>query len=230
MSTSLAMAHNVKRHLDESSVCVQINDKDDGEEFVCDEEPHMLSPEQGFGYYSIILGQQFGEGKLEIARKFGWAGHSSVWLARTLNAYPAMVDSLRTIKTVNPDHPGYQHLYDAVAERSHHGPHICIITNVPGANMISLRRLKPNGRGAFPFPIAKRIVKQTLLALDYLHRTLRVHNLFPNPIESFLRTYHNMDETDILPAAAFIRRCSTIDPRARPTALELLEDEWLTNA
>jgi serine/threonine-protein kinase SRPK3 len=29
---------------------VRINDKDDGEAFMCDEEPHMLSPEQGFGY------------------------------------------------------------------------------------------------------------------------------------------------------------------------------------
>jgi serine/threonine-protein kinase SRPK3 len=65
MSTSLAP--NVKRPFDESSTSVRINDKEDGEELVCDEEPHMLSPEQGFGY-PITLGQKLGEGKLEIVR------------------------------------------------------------------------------------------------------------------------------------------------------------------
>jgi serine/threonine-protein kinase SRPK3 len=81
---SASLPANVKRHFDESSTSVRINDKEDGEEFVCDEEPHMLSPEQGFGYYPITLGQKLGEGKLEIVRKLGWAGYSSVWLARTL--------------------------------------------------------------------------------------------------------------------------------------------------
>jgi hypothetical protein len=82
MSTSLAS--NVRQPFDESSSCMQINDKEDGKKFVCDEEPHMLSPKQGFGYYPIILGQKLGKGKLEIMRKLGWAGHSSVWLACTL--------------------------------------------------------------------------------------------------------------------------------------------------
>lgn len=58
----------------------------------------------------------------------------------------------------------------------------------------------------------------------------RVHDLFPSTIENCLRLYNVMEEKDIPPAAAFIRRCLTIDPRARPTALELLDDEWLKNA
>lgn len=82
------------------------------------------------------------------------------------------VDSLKTIKTANPDHPGHQHclrLYDVITERSRHGPHICIVTNILGMNMIGLRRLQPNGH-AFPVAVTKRIVKQTFFALDYLHR------------------------------------------------------------
>ncbi|KAG2063125.1 kinase-like protein [Suillus decipiens] len=429
--TFMSTSFTCKTSLAESSVLVKINDKDGGDTFVCDEEPHMLSAEQGFGYCPITLGRRLGEGRLEIVRKLGWAGYSSVWLARTLgNKYPAKyvavkvltvnatagvltgflgeLDSLRTVKTANPAHPGYQHclhLYDAIGERSKHGPHICIITNVLGANVTSLRRLQPNLRGAFPVAIAKRIVKQTLLALDYLHRecglvhtdvkpdnTLicvdhvdevltrllqeipsasyeprlepdlsphpittvrsqplsdfglqedagdlniclidyghatpikkhllekvqpiplrapevilghawstpidiwsvgclvfeylsgtglfklwesssmsidsvhlqqihelmghfpprflkgcyrrtdffdqlgslhRVHDLFPNTIENRLRLYNVMEEKDISPAAAFIGRCLTIDPHARPTALELLDDEWFKNA
>src|SRR5882762_2394902 len=211
MSTSLAP--NVKRPFDESSSCVRINDKEDGEEFVCDEEPHMLSPKQGFGYYPITLGQKLGKCKLEIVRKLGWAGYSSIWLARTLeyvrllasiyavdgidyvrNAYPAKyvsvkvltvnatvgvldgllveANSLKTIKTANPDHPGYKHclyLHDVTCEDSYHGPHICLITNVLGANIHSLRRLQSNRHGAFSVALTKRVIKQTLLALDYLH-------------------------------------------------------------
>lgn len=427
--TSTSLTRDIKRPLDDPFVHVQINNKDNGEEFVCDEEPLVLSPEQGFGYYPMTLGQHFGEGKLEIVRKLGWAGNSNVWLARTLgNAYPARyvavkvltvnatagvvrgflreVDTLRTIKTANPDHPGHQHclrLYDVIAEKSRHGPHICIVTNILGADMISLRRLQPDGR-AFPVAVTKRIVRQTLLALDYLHRecgfvhtdvkpdnvlvcvdykdeaitrlleeapsatyeprfeptlspepiitvksqplpnfglredasnlkvclidygqatpakedrvelaqpvllrapevtlghgwstpidvwsmgclafeyltgaamfqlsesssisvenlclqrilehigpfppdflercerrsdffdeqgSLRVHNLIPQAMESCLRAYKVMDEKDVAPAAAFIRKCLTIDPRTRPTALELLDDGWLKNA
>ena len=56
---------------------------EDGEEFTCDEEPHMLGPELGYGYYPVALGQFIHGGKLEIVRKLGWATSSSVWLART---------------------------------------------------------------------------------------------------------------------------------------------------
>jgi serine/threonine-protein kinase SRPK3 len=60
---------------------------------------------------------------------------------------------------------------------------------------------------------------------------LRVRELTPRSIDECLGFYgHLVDRADIAPAAAFIRRCLTIDPDARPTALELLDDEWLRNA
>lgn len=83
-STFASLAPDIKRPLDDPLVRVQIGDKDDGEEFVCDEEPLVLTPQQGFGYCPVALGQHFGEGKLEIVRKIGWASNSNVWLARTL--------------------------------------------------------------------------------------------------------------------------------------------------
>jgi serine/threonine-protein kinase SRPK3 len=39
-----------------------------------------------------------------------------------------------------------------------------------------------------------------------------------------------MDEKEIAAAATFIRKCLMIDPCVRATALELLDDEWLTDA
>lgn len=330
----------------------------------------------------------------------------------TVNATVGVLDgllveanSLRTIKSANPNHPGYRHclhLYDATYDTSYHGPHICLVTNVLGANVNSLRRSQPNGQGVIRVAVTKRIIKQTLLALDYLHSQcnlvhtdlkpdntliyidhedaavtrfleetpsatyepriepdlspspiitvksqplpnfglredasnlniclidyghatpaqehilkqvqptllrapevilghpwstpvdiwslgclvfeyltgvvlfklwdssfmsledvhlqrilehigpfpssflqacqrrpdffdeqgslLRVHNLFPQAIEICLRAYKVMDEKEIAPAAIFIRKCLTIDPRIRPTASELLDDKWL---
>lgn len=58
-------------------------DGDDGNKtFNCDEEPHMLSPDLGYGYYPITLGDQLHNGKYEIVRKLGWAAYASVWLAK----------------------------------------------------------------------------------------------------------------------------------------------------
>jgi len=61
---------------------VQIKPGDDGEIFLCDEEPIVLGPEQGFGYYPLTLGEKFDEGGLEIVRKLDWGSCPSVWLAR----------------------------------------------------------------------------------------------------------------------------------------------------
>ncbi|KAH7910212.1 kinase-like domain-containing protein [Hygrophoropsis aurantiaca] len=185
---------NVKSYSEEWT-SVRVSDEDDGEVFTCDEEPHMLKPEQGYGYYPLLLGQQLADGKLEIVRKLGWAGYSSVWLARThKNAYPAEYvavkvltvnatagvlydklneeNSLKAVKKANPNHPGYKHcllLHDSFIAQSYHGPHLCFVTDVLGCNMVALRGLQANGR-SFPVGLAKRIIKQTLLALDYLHR------------------------------------------------------------
>lgn len=52
-----------------------------GEEFTFDEEPHLLPPETGFGFYALTLGQILKDGKYTIVRKLGWGQNSSVWLA-----------------------------------------------------------------------------------------------------------------------------------------------------
>ena len=73
------------RPFDQSKISVSVGDEgddNDGEAFHCDEEPHMLSPEQGYGFFPLTLGQTLRGGKLEIVRKLGWGLNSSVWLAR----------------------------------------------------------------------------------------------------------------------------------------------------
>jgi serine/threonine-protein kinase SRPK3 len=60
---------------DRSVPSVRINN------FVCDEEPHMLSPETGYGYNPLNLGQKLHDGKYETVGKLGFGGYSSAWLA-----------------------------------------------------------------------------------------------------------------------------------------------------
>lgn len=84
MSNETATGSDDKRPFDQLTTAVKINDNEDGEAFICDEEPHMLSPEIGYGYFPLTLGQKLDNDKYEIVRKLGWAGYSSVWLGRVL--------------------------------------------------------------------------------------------------------------------------------------------------
>jgi serine/threonine-protein kinase SRPK3 len=81
------------------------------------------------------------------------------------------LSSARRITNANLNHPGYQHcltLLDSFVCQSYHGPHISLVFDVLGSDMLSLQRTQP-GR-VFSLQITKRIIKQVLLALDYLHQ------------------------------------------------------------
>ena len=49
----------------------------------------------------------------------------------------------------------------------------------------------------------------------------------PTTLEDILRRLEAVDESEIPGTAAFLRRCLTLDPKLRPSALELLKDRWL---
>ncbi|KAG0706459.1 kinase-like domain-containing protein [Suillus ampliporus] len=167
------------------------------------EEPLSLPVEEGVHRY-------------EIVRKLGWASYSTVWLCvdtsaphkthvavKILNGHATACivggfspeyAVFRRIESINPHHPGFPHclaishcfvLYGSVRVG-----HICFVTDVLGSNMRTLRSAQPNER--FSVPITKRIIKQVLLAIDYLHREcgyahtdFRVDNVLaalPDPI------------------------------------------------
>ena len=51
--------------------------------------------------------------------------------------------------------------------------------------------------------------------------------LQPTSLEDILRGMEVVAEQDIPPLARFLRRCFALDPGSRPSAQELLEDDWL---
>lgn len=62
------------------SASVRIGDR----KFVCDEEPHFLGPENGYGYNPLKIGDQLQGQKFmcEVVGKLGFGICSSVWLGR----------------------------------------------------------------------------------------------------------------------------------------------------
>ncbi|KAF9783967.1 kinase-like domain-containing protein [Thelephora terrestris] len=155
------------------------------------EEPLLSSFQEGFGYFTTVAaGRSLNQ--YRFVRKLGWASTSSVWLAldpsaatRTYVAIKILTsqatarialakapeyDVFRKIETADPKHPGFNHcltLRRCFTAKSPAGTHLCFVTD---ALSLSLATLRPPGQNRFDLPIAKRIIKQVLLALDYLHR------------------------------------------------------------
>jgi serine/threonine-protein kinase SRPK3 len=80
-------------------------------------------------------------------------------------------DSLAIITDRNPEHPGYHYcsstLGTMIAESESHGLHFCFLFEPMGTDLYQLQRQQPNG--VFPVSVTKKIIKQTLLALEYTH-------------------------------------------------------------
>lgn len=90
----------------------------------------------------------------------------SAYLAANLSAE---YEVLSRVRSANPSHPGFKHCLvhvDAAFEPT--GGHKCIAMEPLGSNLQALRLAQRKQR--FSVQITKRIAKQALLALDYLHR------------------------------------------------------------
>ena len=83
-------------------------------------------------------------------------------------------DILRLIREKNMHHRGYRYciqLVDVFTCNSRQGLHVCFVTEVLGE---SVQELRTKRSGTLPLVLVKRIIKQALLALEYLHDECRV--------------------------------------------------------
>ncbi len=74
-----------------------------------------------------------------------------------------------------PEHPGYQFCADlkiAFTVQSPHGTHLCLVMKPFGSTVDGLQLAQPGL--TLPLPVVKSIVKQTLVALDFLHHELGI--------------------------------------------------------
>eukprot|EP00833_Pecoramyces_ruminatium_P010993 jgi/Orpsp1_1/1185025/evm.model.c7180000092018.1 len=166
-------------------------DDDDDEEFSEEEE----DPEDYCkgGYHPVNIGDKFSEGRYTILRKLGWGHFSTVWLARDdmLKKFVALkivksaqhytetaLDEIKLLEKVvvaNRSSPNRQCVVELLDWFEHKGPngtHICMTFEVLGPNLLTLIR-QYRHRG-IPIHIVKRITKQILMGLDYLHRECNI--------------------------------------------------------
>lgn len=90
--------------------------------------------------------------------------------ALTDRGYFTEMAILERLSTANRVHFGFQHVTPLLHHfevESDKGRHLCLCTEVLGSNLQELRGDQPNRR--FSLPTTKRIVKQILSALNYLH-------------------------------------------------------------
>ncbi|KAM5531989.1 hypothetical protein V8D89_014323 [Ganoderma adspersum] len=59
------------------------------------------------------------------------------------------------------------------------GPHLCIVKEPCGPTLAALQEMQPHR--SFTLPVTKRIIKQTLLALDFMHTTMKRTHIGVNP-------------------------------------------------
>ncbi|KAM6504154.1 Protein kinase-like domain containing protein [Amanita muscaria] len=159
------------------------------------EENLSLATKDRGGYYSPSSRATL-HARYTILRKLGWGQHSNVWLAKDsrtdeyvavkiLSAHATEVQGkvacegeiLEKIQHQgsSSNHLGSSHvlgLRDHFNLTSNHGNHLCLVTDVLGSTLLSLR--DQLGGGGFPTRLVKKIASQCLLALDFLHSECEV--------------------------------------------------------
>ncbi|KXN83472.1 Serine/threonine-protein kinase SRPK [Leucoagaricus sp. SymC.cos] len=132
------------------------------------EEDLLSSFDDGLGYFTTAAPKRWLK-HYWLVRKLGWASSSTVWLASDESERPRKFVALKFLTsqaTAQITHFGSPE-FDVFLKINAAGHHTCFVTE---ALTSSLTNLREPGKNRFALPIAKRITRQVLLGLDFLHR------------------------------------------------------------
>ena len=76
------------------------------------------------------------------------------------------------IASAQPDHRGFKHnvtLYESFEFHGPHGKHLCLVTEALSVTLDSIRKLNEDGGRRLSVAVTKRLAKQILYGLEYLH-------------------------------------------------------------
>ncbi|KAF5385790.1 hypothetical protein D9615_002557 [Tricholomella constricta] len=161
------------------------------------EEPLDLPVDRNGGFYPAVPGTSLGS-KYTVVRKLGWGVHSSVWLAndnsrdaslvaiKVLSAHATIAQlsvsselaHLQKITTKSRIRYGTTNavhiitLLDHFHVESIHGRHLCLVNEVLGPDLGALKEML--GLPRFPVDVVKRITRQLLSALAFLHEDCEI--------------------------------------------------------
>ena len=196
---------------DEESSCDEVSESQEEESEDCEpEEEHCVG-----GYANIDIGQKVG--KYEILSKLGWGYFSTVWLTeKPINAkrpstdaspvylalkvvkskktYSRMaedeIEIFRRISRVAPrGHSNVVRLVDHFTYKDKNGLHRCLVFPCQGPNLYRL--LREEYRDGLPLDVVKRIGRQLLQALEFLHTRCNMIHTDLKP-ENMLLSYDSI--------------------------------------
>lgn len=165
------------------------NEEEDEEEILGSDDDEQEDPKDYCkgGYHPVKIGDLF-HGRYHVLRKLGWGHFSTVWLCWDLNGkrYVALkvvksashytetaLDEIKLLKCVrdsdeaDPYRKRTVMLLDDFKITGVNGTHVCMVFEVLGVNLLKLI-IRSNYQG-IPIINVKRIIKQVLEGLHYLH-------------------------------------------------------------
>lgn len=143
------------------------------------------------GYHPVYIGETFKEGRYTVLHKLGWGHFSTVWLVadelkggqaalkivKSADHYTAAAkDEVEILSHIAEKDPYNSHhccrMTDTFDHRGPHGKHICMVFEVLGDNLLSL--IRHYDHEGIPIDIVKKLTREILEGLDFLHRTCGV--------------------------------------------------------
>ncbi|KAG9255598.1 serine protein kinase [Emericellopsis atlantica] len=165
--------------------------------YACDVDAEPLHRYTKGGYHPTHLGDQLKHGRYRVLHKLGWGGHSTVWAARDeeKGRYVAVKISvsewqseqanrqlqvMRTIATSSLQNAGAASVMKVLDHFELDGPngtHECLVLELLGPSVSDIVDVRFVG-DRLPAALAKKVARQTLLGLDYLHQHGIGHGVF----------------------------------------------------
>ncbi|KAI9620274.1 hypothetical protein H4Q26_013843 [Puccinia striiformis f. sp. tritici PST-130] len=156
------------------------------------------------GYHPVKIGDKFHENRYSVIRKLGYGQFSSIGTSpskstsRTTSSpeLPRPKFNSTSVPPRQSSPPGYCHVATLLDHFKHEGPngtHVCLVFEVLGESVDALKERYKK----VPAPIVRKIGRQVLLGLDYLHRECGIFHLDLKPanvlicIEDVERTDHS---------------------------------------
>jgi len=166
------------------------DDDDYSDSPVSDSEENSEDYRPG-GYHPVEKGDTFKNGRYVVLTKLGWGHFSTVWLVhdeetgsqaalkvvKSAQHYTAAArDEVSILSHIRrEDETDSKHccrMTDSFEHQGPHGRHVCMVFEVLGDNLLGL--IRHYDHEGIPLGIVKRLCREILEGLEFLHDTCRV--------------------------------------------------------